>query len=126
MKRDLQLIKKILQKIEEDFVNVALFNIEIDSYDRITVCNHCKMLYQDGLLLDFSESIYENGKQVMFGVGNLTSNGYDYLESIREKDEFDYYKKQNIIINNPIIMNAKTINNEGVVGQNGNQQKEDM
>ena len=122
MKRDLQLIKKILLKIENEFVNVALFNIKIDGFDRNVICNHCRMLYNDGLLLDFSESVYENGKQVIFGVGNLTSEGFDYLDLIREKDNFSYYKKQNILINNPIIMNGKTIKNNGIVGHHSNNQ----
>ena len=34
MKRDQQLIKKILQKIEEEYVNTPLMNISLDGYTK--------------------------------------------------------------------------------------------
>jgi hypothetical protein len=43
MKRDMELIRKILFAIEEQYVDTAIF-LEIDNYNLMTVGEHCKLL----------------------------------------------------------------------------------
>ena len=37
MKRDMDLVRKILLKIEEEYVSTAIYNLSIDGYDMATV-----------------------------------------------------------------------------------------
>ena len=50
MKRDMELIRKILFKIEEEYVSTALFNLAIDGYEFNDVAYQCKLLYDAGLV----------------------------------------------------------------------------
>ena len=45
MTRDMELIRKILFAIEEQFVDVAIYNLQIVGYDNKTVTYHCNLLY---------------------------------------------------------------------------------
>ena len=42
MKRDLSLIKKILLKIEEIYINTPIKNLKIESYSIEEIANHCE------------------------------------------------------------------------------------
>lgn len=46
MKRDMDLVRKILLKIEEDYVSTAVYNIKIDGYSDEQIAYHCKILYE--------------------------------------------------------------------------------
>ena len=83
MKRDMELIRKILFKIEEDYVGTALSNLSIEEFDRNTVAYHCKLLNEAGFIDDYKAN-YANGQIWRFTVGGLTWNGYDYLDKIRQ------------------------------------------
>lgn len=121
MKRDLQLIKKILLYIEENYVNTSLINIGIDGYDLQQIGNHCSMLFEEGLLSKYAPR-YGNGQLMMFTVGNLTNTGFNYLDDIRDKEDLQPYRDFNIYQDNSInISGRKVVNKNGIVG-NSNQQ----
>lgn len=84
MKRDMDLIRKILFYIEENYVaGQGAINISIDGYSDGEIFEHCQLAYQDGLI---QEPLYSStllaGCSCM--VNNLTSSGYDFLDKIRE------------------------------------------
>ena len=83
MKRDMDLIRKILFKIEEEYVSTALFNLVIDGYEFPDVAYQCKLLYDAGLV-DQYKSKYGDNTIYAFTVGGLTWEGHDFLDKIRE------------------------------------------
>lgn len=83
MKRDMDLIRKIMLRIEEEYISTAIFNLQVEGYSAEQVATHCKMLYEAGLLSDYKAQ-YASDELYMFGVGNLTWDGYDYLEKVRD------------------------------------------
>ena len=44
MKRDMELVRLILLKIEEEYRSTAIYNLNISGYDMETVAYHCKIL----------------------------------------------------------------------------------
>jgi uncharacterized protein DUF2513 len=90
MKRDLELLRKILFVIEEQYKagEVTIWGPKIDGYDMVTVAEHCDLLYQQGLIKQYLTT-QGGGSIQAFRVGNLTAQGYDYLELIRNGDVWD-------------------------------------
>lgn len=82
MKRDMELIRKILFAIEEKYVDVAIYDLEIDGYDLKTVAYHCSILKDAGLISDYGAS-YGGDELLDFGVGAITWEGHDFLDKIR-------------------------------------------
>lgn len=91
MKRDMDLIRKILLTIEERYMSTALYNLKIDGYSREQIAMHCKMLYEAGLISDYKAQ-YAGNKIYLFGVGNLTWDGYDYLDKVRDDSVWEKVK----------------------------------
>jgi len=84
MTRDMELIRKILFAIEEQFVDVAIYNLQIDGYDNKTIAYHCNLLYQASLIKDYRAQ-YADNELYAFGVNSLTWEGHDYLDKIRSE-----------------------------------------
>ena len=87
MKRDMNLMRKILFKIEEEYKPGAGFlrRLNVESYEMLTIAEHCDLLYQAGLIKSYKASHGDNTILTFF-VGNLTNRGYEYLEQIRNED----------------------------------------
>lgn len=84
MKRDVDLERKILLTIEKEYSpGDRHITIELKDQDCATVYEHAKLLYQDGFIQDFLDESSLSGP--LFFVGNLTSKGFDYVESIRKE-----------------------------------------
>jgi len=83
MKRDMDLIRKILFEIEDKYISTALINLSIDGFDMQTVAYHCKILY-DGGLVSFYKGEYASDELYIFQVGNLTWEGHEFLDTVRE------------------------------------------
>ena len=83
MKRDMDLIRKIMLQIEKEYDSTAILNLKVEDYTPEQIATHCKMLYEAGLLSDYKAQ-YASDELYMFGVGNLTWEGYDYLDKIRD------------------------------------------
>jgi Hypothetical protein (DUF2513) len=84
MKRDMELMRKILLKIEKDYQpgKFNLSDLEIDGYDMPTIAEHCDLLFQQEFVHDY-HALYSDNKLEAFSFGKLTAQGFDYLELIR-------------------------------------------
>lgn len=95
MKRDLHLIKKILLKIEEEYENTTLFGLKIEGYTTQQIANHVELLYGEGLI-SYYKGQYADNKLWNFTVGNLTNEGFNYLDTIRDTDDLESHKHFNV------------------------------
>lgn len=91
MKRDMDLVRLILLKIEEEFHSTPLYNLAIEGYDEETVAYHCKLLYDAGFISDY-KALYGSNRLCEFGVGSLTWEGNDYLDKIRDNSTWKKIK----------------------------------
>lgn len=83
MKRDMELVRKILFEIEDKYVSKMLMGLQIEGYDQVTVAYHCKIMYEAGLISEY-KSHYANDEIYIFFVGSLSWEGNDYLDKIRD------------------------------------------
>ena len=93
MKRDMELVRKILKEIEEKYVDRVLFNLKIDSFEMKVVAYHCDIIYQAGLVKYYKAMPADDGIYG-FRVGGLSWHGQDYLEQIRNDDIWDKTMKE--------------------------------
>ncbi len=84
MQRDMELIRKILFKIEEMVDNTAKYNIKIDGYTMDQIAYHCAILYEGGYVFNYKVQ-YSDNKVHYFEVGRLTWEGHEFLDKIREE-----------------------------------------
>ncbi|MFR0883261.1 MAG: DUF2513 domain-containing protein [Christensenellales bacterium] len=91
MKRDMELVRLILLKIEEEYRSTAIYDLKIDGYDMETTAYHCKILHEAGLISDYG-SQYADGQIWSFGVGCLTWEGNDFLDKIRDNSQWKKVK----------------------------------
>lgn len=108
MKRDLNLIKKILLKIEEEYMNTILWDLKIEGYSIEQVANHCELLYGEGLISQYKGHFADN-KLYTFAVGNLTNEGFNYLDTIRNATDLESYKNFNLLIDNSTNIKANKV-----------------
>ena len=71
-------------KIESDYTGESLRSPAIEGYDKVTVAEHCRLMYEYGLLDEYKPIGADNAPVIFFFVGNLTWAGYDFLEKIRQ------------------------------------------
>ena len=79
----MELCRKILFAIEEQYVDTALHNLKIPEYTMEQVAYHCKILKEAGLITNY-KALFASNHIVGFGVGSLTWEGHDFLDKIRE------------------------------------------
>lgn len=91
MKRDMDLIRLILLKIEEEYRSTAIINLEIEGYDKETVAYHCKIL-NDADWISYYDADYADDEINDFVVGSLTWDGHDYLDKIRDNSQWKKVK----------------------------------
>ncbi len=92
MKRDMELVRLILLKIEEEYQSTAIYNLDIPGYNKETVAYHCKILYEAGFISDY-KARYADNEINMFGVGSLTWDGSDFLDKIRDNTQWKKVKE---------------------------------
>ena len=90
MTRDMELARKILMKIEEKSSPSAT-PLHVDGYDMETVAQHCKLLYEYGLVGSYNPQ-YAANSLYTFSAGPLTWEGYDYLDKIRNENTWTKVK----------------------------------
>lgn len=89
----MELCRKILFAIEEQYVDVAIHNLKIESYSMEQVAYHCKILHEAGLVSYYNSKYGDNHIQ-FFAVGSITWNGHEYLDTIRQDSRWNEIKKQ--------------------------------
>ena len=83
MKRDMELVRKILFKIEEEYIFTSILNLQIEGYSKEEVAYHCKLLYEAGMLDYYNATNTLNGLYAFY-VKGLTWEGHDFLDKIRQ------------------------------------------
>lgn len=83
MKRDMELVRKILFYVEENYVagQKWLRNIDIEGYDYDVIMEHVLLVYENGLIQDIKDISTLGG--ISYWIGNLSNAGYDFLDKIR-------------------------------------------
>lgn len=116
MQRDMELVRKILFKIEEIVDNVACYDLEVEGYSMEQIAYHCAILYEGGYIYDYKAE-YAGNSIYAFGVGRLTWDGHDFLDKIREDT---IWKKTKDIIKDkglPLVFDiVKSVSTEVVSG----------
>ena len=106
MKRDMDLIRKILFFIEENYVaGQGAIHINIDGYSSGEIYEHCQLAYQAGLIQKPTDASTLSSKSCM--VNSLTNEGYDLLDKIREDTLWN--RTKNTIKNKGLPLVLETI-----------------
>ena len=94
MKRDMDLMRLILLYLEENYdPNRGLISdVSIEGYEEAVIAEHCKLLHQAGLISDIDITRFMGGG-LNLSIRNLTNEGYDYLESIRDEKTWEKVQK---------------------------------
>ncbi len=92
MERDMELVRKVLIAIEEQYVDVVVYNLKVQGYGQKQVAYHCKILYDAGLISDYGAS-FGNNELGIFGVGSLTWEGHEFLDKIRSETVWNKTKE---------------------------------
>jgi hypothetical protein len=108
MKRDMELIRKILFSIENEHVDIALMGLNIPGYDFKTVAYHCKQLYEANMVSSYDSQFAGDGLYC-FSVGGLTWEGNEFLDKIRSDTIWNDTKKLALDQGLPLIISV--INN---------------
>lgn len=79
----MELIRKILFYVEENYTagQVWIKQINIDGYDSNTITEHIILAYESGFFQDINNISTLCCKE--YWVGNLSNEGYDFLDKIR-------------------------------------------
>ena len=90
MKRDIELERKILFEIEEKYQpgHIKIRDFSVDGYSRELVAEHCRLLFEQGLISDYSPLDDGRGELISFTISDLTAHGYDFLEMIRKESDW--------------------------------------
>jgi len=87
LKRDMDLVRKILFKVEEQVGTVCALNtsIQVEGYEVEAIAYHCEILCDAGLISFYEGLSYNENKVDMFQVGRLTWEGHELLDKIRNE-----------------------------------------
>ena len=92
MKRDMDLIWRILLKVEDDYDCANLINLKIDGYSAKAIAYNSQLAFEAGYLSNCSVQYADNGVWT-FSVGSLTWEGHDCLDRIRDDSRWGKIKK---------------------------------
>ena len=101
MKRDMEIIRKVMIAIEEQYKDVALYELKVTDLDMKTIAYHCKILHDGGFISDYVAQ-FASDELYSFGVGSLTWRGHEFLDKIR--DETIWEKTKSTIENKGLPM----------------------
>lgn len=88
MKRDMELCRKILFRIEEDTSGRPISDLQVEGYAREDIQYNCELLYQKGYLKGYTPYVRNH-----FSVGQLTWEGQEFLDKIREDTVWNKIKE---------------------------------
>jgi hypothetical protein len=93
MKRDMELVRQILFKVEADAIHPEdwIEDFEFEGYDPQTISNHVWLLGDAGFLLTMKNNAL--GDEFVCHPMFLTWKGVEFLDSIRDQDVWDKTKK---------------------------------
>ena len=79
----MELCRKILFAIEEQYIDAAIYNLKIEGYSPTQISYNSRLLYEAGLISTYKSQNADNHLYT-FAVGHLTWEGHDFLDKIRE------------------------------------------
>lgn len=107
MKRDMELIKKIMLNIENDEPT-----FEIQGYEKNSIFFHQKLLIDAGYLE--GKYLLDGSRPVDVNITNITYHGYDFLDILKDDDKFkvlkDLGKQLSLEVLKTLIIKAITPN----------------
>lgn len=86
MKRDFDLIRKILLYVEKEHDGSVMYIRELEDYPNLVLMDHCQMLIDQGLL-NGKVSRVDTGEGIYICKG-LAYEGYEFLDKIRDNTRF--------------------------------------
>ena len=91
----MDLMRKILFEIEDKYEAGRGYipDLEIPDYSMVVVSEHCDLLEQAQLIKGYKALDTLNGR-IGFQVGNLTNEGYDFLEKVRDEKTWKDIQKE--------------------------------
>ena len=94
MKRDMELVRKLLLHIEQEYTYQPLDSrhIEIDGYSKEHIAYHLKIM-DDGGLIDVQNSTVMVGNIHRFVIDGITWNGHEFLDSVRNDGVWSHTKE---------------------------------
>ena len=92
MKRDFDLIRKILLYVEENHDEGSLMIKKLEDYNNQTLIFHCKILEEKGFLKGTALESLTSGNDD-FQCFGITYDGYEFLDKIRNKTFWEKIKK---------------------------------
>jgi len=84
MKRDMEVVRKVLLAIETQYIDVVIYDLEVDGLDMKTIAYHCQLLHDGGFISDYGAQ-FTDDELSSFGVSSLTWQGHEFLDKIRDE-----------------------------------------
>ena len=81
MKRDMVLVRKLLEFVEEKGKRLFKGSVSVDGYEREHITHHLFLIKDAGFIELGKDTLADKGPLV------LTWKGYDYLEALRVRDD---------------------------------------
>ena len=104
MKRDMELVRKILIAIEDSNNTMGSITLNFDNYSDEQVSYHVKLLSENGLIKAIDASSHD---VIAWMPTGLTWDGHDYIEAI--KDDKRWQKVKKWISDNGKLITIETI-----------------
>ncbi|MFW6046685.1 MAG: DUF2513 domain-containing protein [Candidatus Woesearchaeota archaeon] len=89
MKRDMELVRKILIKLEYESKPIELIPPHIDGYSEEQVSYHYKLLTENGII-EAIDCTTDDGFE--WQARGLTWQGHDYIDAIRDENRWQTVK----------------------------------
>ena len=83
MKRDMELVRKLLFAVETHDSSSALENPTIDGYDEQTIDHHVFLMWEGGLVDAIRIDTFQSGADARAAARRLTWAGHDALDILR-------------------------------------------
>lgn len=90
MKRDPELIRQILIRIEETSDGMRCGNMEFEGFEENTVTYHCRLLSDAGFIKAINS---DSNKGIFCKPQRLTMEGHDLLDTIRNDSLWNKFKE---------------------------------
>ncbi len=108
MKRDMELVKKILKRIEEHETNELIYEIALEDYDSQKIYYHCHLLIEANLIEGEVDRAL-GGRMRINRIYGLSWDGHEFLDAAKNEKVWnsvkDKIKEQSISIPFSIMKN---------------------
>lgn len=89
MKRDMDLVRELLLKLEESSANVMMADLSVQGFTEEELSHHLRIMYGAGLI-DAHETTSSSGPGWL--IRDITWQGYEFLDDARKSDNWQKAK----------------------------------